>query len=127
MNAHGAGAVRSDPKTGDPSKWANGLGPQSDAIRIFNYVRCVRGGAAKLRTAPPASTRPTDIREALTTNSRGQRFIERLDTNGDGKVSQAEFDGPANHFRKLDRDGDGFLSRDETPQGPPSGREQRPR
>jgi hypothetical protein len=122
MNAHGAGAVRSDPKTGDPSKWANGLGPQSDAIRIFNYVRCVRGGAAKLRTA-----RPTIVREATATNSREQRFIERLDTNWDGKVSQAEFDGPANHFRKLDRNGDGFLNRDETPLGPPSGREQRPK
>ncbi|MFH1480914.1 MAG: DUF1566 domain-containing protein [Pseudomonadota bacterium] len=44
MNAHGAGAVRSDPKTGDPSQWPNGLGPQSDEIRIYNYVRCVRGG-----------------------------------------------------------------------------------
>ena len=126
MNAHGAGAVRSDPKTGDPSKWANGLGPQSDEIRILNYVRCVRGGAAKLRTVPPASARPTVVRETTATNSRGRRFIERLDTNGDGKVSQSEFDGPAHHFRKLDRYGDGFLSQDETPQGPPSGREQRP-
>jgi len=126
MNAHGAGAVRSDPKTGDPSKWANGFGPQSDAIRIFNYVRCVRGGAAKLRTAPPAFTRPTVGKKALLTNSHGRRFIERLDTNEDGKVSQAEFDGPAHHFRKLDRNGDGFLSQDEAPQGPPSGREQRP-
>jgi len=44
MNAHGAGAVRSDPKAGDPSRWPRGLGPQSDEIRICNYVRCVRGG-----------------------------------------------------------------------------------
>ena len=126
MNAHGAGAVRSDPKTGDAFRWVNGLGPQSDEIRIFNYVRCVRGGAAKLRTAPPASSR--SYRGAKSTLFRsGRRFIERLDTNGDGKVSQSEFDGPAHHFRRLDRDGDGFLSQDEAPQDPLSGREQRPR
>ena len=47
INAHGAGAVRSDPKSGDPSDWPRGLGPQSDEIRIYNYVRCVRGGEAK--------------------------------------------------------------------------------
>jgi len=47
MNAHGAGAVRSDPKDGNPSWYANGLGPQGDEIRIYNYVRCVRGGAAR--------------------------------------------------------------------------------
>jgi hypothetical protein len=44
MNAHGAGAMRSDPKSGDPTWYAGGLGPQGDEIRIQNYVRCVRGG-----------------------------------------------------------------------------------
>lgn len=45
MNAHGAGAQRSDPKSGNPTRWPNGLGPQADEIRIYNYVRCVRGGS----------------------------------------------------------------------------------
>ncbi len=44
MDVHGAGAQRSDPKEGDPSDYPNGHGPQGDAIRIYNYVRCVRGG-----------------------------------------------------------------------------------
>lgn len=43
MNVHGAGAQRSDPKSGDPSKFVSHA-PQGDDIRIFNYVRCVRGG-----------------------------------------------------------------------------------
>jgi len=48
VNAHGAGALRSDPKTGDPARWlTTGLGPQRDQVRILNYVRCVRGGLAK--------------------------------------------------------------------------------
>lgn len=42
IDVHGAGAQRSDPKTGDPSDWPTGHGPQGDAIRIYNYVRLVR-------------------------------------------------------------------------------------
>jgi hypothetical protein len=45
MDVHGAGAQRSDPKSGDPANWPTGHGPQGDAIRIYNYVRLVRGGA----------------------------------------------------------------------------------
>ena len=44
LDAHGAGAVRSDPPTGNPACWTEGLGPQRDEIRIRNRVRCVRGG-----------------------------------------------------------------------------------
>lgn len=46
MDVHGAGAQRSDPKSGDPAEWPTGHGPQGDAIRIYNYVRCVTGGAS---------------------------------------------------------------------------------
>ncbi|MFA9390976.1 MAG: DUF1566 domain-containing protein [Prolixibacteraceae bacterium] len=42
IDVHGAGAQRSDPKTGDQSKFPTGFGPQGDAIRITNYVRLVR-------------------------------------------------------------------------------------
>jgi hypothetical protein len=42
IDVHGAGAQRSDPKAGNPKDFPFGRGPQGDAIRIFNYVRCVR-------------------------------------------------------------------------------------
>ena len=44
LNVHGAGAQRSDPKNGDPQspRWASGLGPQGDEIRILNFARPVR-------------------------------------------------------------------------------------
>ena len=42
IDVHGAGAQRSDPKSGDPANWPTGAGPQGDAIRIYNYVRLVR-------------------------------------------------------------------------------------
>jgi len=41
MDVHGAGAQRSDPKSGDPEDYPTGHGPQGDAVRIMNYVRCV--------------------------------------------------------------------------------------
>lgn len=44
MDVHGAGAQRSDPKSGRAEV---GRGPQGDARRVLNYVRCVRGGGVK--------------------------------------------------------------------------------
>lgn len=42
VDAHGAGAVRSDPKSGTASAYPKYLGPQNDLQRVFNYARCVR-------------------------------------------------------------------------------------
>ncbi|MBF0171618.1 MAG: DUF1566 domain-containing protein, partial [Nitrospinae bacterium] len=42
MDVHGAGAQRSDPKSGDPADYPRGRGPQGDVIGIYNFVRCVR-------------------------------------------------------------------------------------
>ncbi|MBZ0185405.1 MAG: DUF1566 domain-containing protein, partial [Candidatus Obscuribacterales bacterium] len=123
MNAHGAGAVRSDPKAGNPADWPNGLGPQSDEIRIYNYVRCVRGGVATLRTAPPASSlrRIQRRKPTITLPSAGKRWVLHLDKNKDGKVARSEFDGPPQHFSSFDKNGDGFITESEAPSGPPPG------
>ncbi|AET69319.1 Protein of unknown function (DUF1566) [Desulfosporosinus orientis DSM 765] len=43
MDVHGAGAQRSDPKTGNESDYPSaGNGPQGDVRTVFNYVRAVR-------------------------------------------------------------------------------------
>jgi len=42
LDVHGAGAQRSDPKSGDPAAFSYGRGPQGDVIRIDNFVRAVR-------------------------------------------------------------------------------------
>lgn len=47
IDVHGAGCQRSDPKTGSPDDYPTGYGPQGDAIRIDNYVRCVRDAATE--------------------------------------------------------------------------------
>jgi hypothetical protein len=42
MDVHGAGAQRSDPKTGNATDYPDFFGPQGDVRYVFNYVRCVR-------------------------------------------------------------------------------------
>jgi Protein of unknown function (DUF1566) len=54
QDVHGAGAQRSDPKSGDPDDYPTGNGPQGDAVRIYNYVRCVRSGESAEPTPTPA-------------------------------------------------------------------------
>ena len=141
LDVHGAGAQRSDPKTGRPTF----RGPQGDARRVNNYVRCVRGGSAKIRTSAPSENKskyPYNVKIHRGVSQEGQRgskgiprspsgrrgFVERLDRNGDGKISKSEFDGPKDRFGYHDRNNDGYLTEDEAPKGPPprGGRPPRP-
>lgn len=46
-------------------------------------------------------------------------LINKLDKDGDGKISKSEFDGPAEHFTAFDKNQDGYISKDEVPSGPP--------
>lgn len=56
IDVHGAGAQRSDDKSGVPTGEGQGHGPQGDARRSFNYVRCVRGGQAQPSNGADPST-----------------------------------------------------------------------
>jgi hypothetical protein len=132
LDVHGAGAQRSDPKAGDPGQWPTGRGPQGDEIRILNYARCVRDGNVTRRASGPAidSSATVESQSPGTDDGisapggrpnppRPPGFVRRLDKNGDGKVSRKEFDGPPDQFDFLDRNHDGFLSEDEAPRHPP--------
>jgi len=123
MNVHGAGAQRSDPKAGNRADWLSGNGPQGDEIRILNYVRCVRGGGVVRRASGPALDGTYTVGRRHSEVGSGHNvkrgFVAHLDTDGDGKVSRKEFDGPPSEFDRLDRDGDGFLSEAEAPKNPP--------
>ncbi len=55
---------------------------------------------------------------------RGQRGrvpgkFQEDDADGDGVVSRTEFSGPADHFDRLDLNGDGAIQESEARQGPP--------
>jgi len=139
MDVHGAGAQRSDPKTGQA---VLGMGPQGDARRVQNFVRCVRGGnvaveAGNVKSEPsdsdhyPAkitisdnlpgdsSPRPQYSNSSQMQNGRSvgnsEMFVKRLDKDGDSRVSRSEFDGPTDRFDLHDANHDGYLTEDEAP------------
>lgn len=135
QDVHGAGSQRSDPKTGDASQFTNGHGPQGDAIRINNYVRCVSGGNTKFIQQPIkvdrdpvvfsltgqersiANDGQSNMRPSRQgSNARNEDVFTQLDENGDGKISRLEAKGPlADDFTKLDKNKDGYLIQTEIP------------
>lgn len=65
--------------------------------------------ASTLAVAPPANAAPP-------ATSAG--YLERMDSDGDGRVSLAEYlDWMGHAFRGMDRNGDGVLTADELPGG----------
>jgi Ca2+-binding EF-hand superfamily protein len=64
-------------------------------------------GKASLRT-PPASKPAGEPAKP-----RGPSWFRKMDRNGDGYVSRREFLGPEELFNKLDTDGDGLISPEE--------------
>ena len=59
VDLHGAGALRSEPKSGNPADFPSGGSLQGEAIRILNHARCVRGGNVTLTpSGNPSRTRP---------------------------------------------------------------------
>ncbi|PMJ99558.1 hypothetical protein BCU12_03590 [Vibrio sp. 10N.261.55.A7] len=145
MDVHGAGSQRSDPKVGDASDYPTGHGPQGDAIRINNMVRCVSGGASEYVDTPTQVKRPSmsfvnsaNGASNQMNQGRGQKpsghqsmkssggkssgeksrsgHFEKMDRNGDGKLSRSEVKGPlGNDFDRLDSNSDGYLSSEELP------------
>jgi len=61
MDVHGAGAQRSDFKSGDPDDYPFGHGPQGDVIRIYNQIKLVRDvvTTATPETGEESSSLPT--------------------------------------------------------------------
>ena len=55
VDVHGAGAQRSDPKSGNPDDYPYGRGPQGDAVRIYNHVRLVRDAGGDEPNTPPTA------------------------------------------------------------------------
>jgi hypothetical protein len=125
VDVHGAGAQRSDPKAGDPAMFPHGRGPQGDVIRIYNYVRLVRGGEVirRTETAPwiPA-TAPARVPAARSLPSGqdmgGPRLpaspvVTSLDLNGDGLIDADELAKAPESLKKLDQNRDGKLTPEE--------------
>ena len=44
---------------------------------------------------------------------QGRPDLAKMDTDGDGKISASEWKGPADVFKRLDSDNDGYATREE--------------
>ncbi len=110
IDVHGAGAQRSDPKTGNPLDYPHGFGPQGDAIRIYNYVRLVRNvddvtGFNEMNTNDLIDIYPNPVSGLCTIGfpkEIGQIKIELYNTPG-AKVKQFEMEN--SKMAKIDLSG----------------------
>ncbi|WP_253822036.1 DUF1566 domain-containing protein [Vibrio sp. 99-8-1] len=146
VDVHGAGAQRSDPKTYAGQDYPQGHGPQGDAVRYKNYVRCVTDSNTQFIENPsqierdskqyvldgteagmdmkvqggmkPAVKEFGDSERLKPQDQRGNPMIN-MDRNGDGKLSKSEVQGPLkNDFNRIDKNGDGYITEDELPEPP---------
>lgn len=123
MDVHGAGSQRSDPKTGDALQYPTGHGPQGDAIRIENYVRCVAGGRAVFTQQPIKLSRKGKTYTLTGHENRQNKASSGLSDNlpSMGMKAQFSMDRPMNGdpsqggdpFTMMDTNNDGKLSKQE--------------
>ena len=124
MDVHGAGAQRSDLKSGNPATLPQGRGPQGDVMRIYNLVRCVRGGTAEPRATGPKVEMQFARHRPEPPGSLDERpgpppsgpMSERRGSERPGPMGERRAGRPpsgAEWVRRLDRDGDSKVSRRE--------------
>lgn len=108
LDVHGAGAQRSDPKSGNISKFAHGRGPQGDVLRIENFVRCVSDDFTKVNKSNDYKVYSSNI-ESKQKFSFNQNMREKNDLNTDFKKDNSS------RMNKFDRNNDNKISYAEAP------------
>ncbi|MFO0912846.1 MAG: hypothetical protein U0795_07805 [Pirellulales bacterium] len=90
----------------------------ADELSRTLQIQLLRGGSQptnRMRVPVPAAASPESETAAT------QDWLHGMDANGDGEVSWLEFGGDEAMFQQLDRNQDGFLTRDEVPVAGTSG------
>lgn len=76
MDVHGAGAQRSDPKSGDADDYPQFHGPQGDVRYVYNAVRCVRDAGVQ---SSAGSIRENQVRFSLIPNPVTDQLIIQIE------------------------------------------------
>lgn len=140
MDVHGAGAQRSDPKSGNNTRFNQGRGPQGDVVRIENYVRCVsddftkinrsndykiesskkeqsfgRTGSFSNKSRPSFDNIRSDENQNFESRGNDKGAISRFDRDADNRISYKEAPRMMKeNFTKHDLNGDGFIDKEES-------------
>ncbi len=128
MDVHGAGAQRSDPKSGNASKYPTGRGPQGDVIGINNYVRCVSDNFTRDNTSNSYEIKSsTQNMKPRRLNSNHSSQLEsnpsnQSDFQGPPKFNNDQLDSGLNNsghtsmvLKRFDKNTDKRISYDEAP------------
>ncbi len=132
MDVHGAGAQRSDPKSGSIEKFAKmGHGPQGDVVRVNNFVRCVSDNFTvvnqsdtyevksntsykPMKQFESKPNRESNMQRKRGSNSPSFHILERFDRNSDNMISYEEAPMKMQrNFTYHDKNRDGFLDKSE--------------
>ncbi|NGX17416.1 hypothetical protein [Wenzhouxiangella sp. XN24] len=90
-------------------------------MKTLPFARTFTLLAAAALSLPLLAAPPDDAPGA---QRQGPGMMHAVDTDGDGRISRAEFDAAgARAFARLDEDGDGFVTMDEFEAGPHMGRQ----
>ncbi|MGJ8549592.1 Lcl domain-containing protein [Winogradskyella wichelsiae] len=125
MDVHGAGAQRSDPKSGNKQDYPQYFGPQGDVRYVYNYVRCVRD----IHNITPTETTPQSVNKTEQAQQNEQKnkpqrlqnsvpsfqkMLTNMDSNTDGKLSKSEVKGKLKqNFDRRDQNKDGYITENE--------------
>lgn len=93
MDVHGAGAQRSDPKSGDSASYPQFFGPQGDVRYVYNFVRVVRYAevSTSIKNSYEKSSMNLNVKASLVANTLNLNFnitesqnisIDLLSVNG---------------------------------------------
>ncbi|MFB9052499.1 DUF1566 domain-containing protein [Formosa undariae] len=128
MDVHGAGAQRSDPKSGDKSDYPQYFGPQGDVRYVYNFVRAVRDINPSVQTYSETPSTQKNNNTKRTPKQAGTNqtsntppsfasMLLKMDSNKDNKLSKSEVKGKLKeNFENRDRNKDGYLTADEMTQ-----------
>jgi Ca2+-binding EF-hand superfamily protein len=79
----------------------------------LQYRIVVNPGPANYLAGQLGTTRALATPPPPTVSHRSPRWFDKMDRNGDGDISRSEFLGSGEDFRRLDTDGDGLISLEE--------------